>query len=56
MRRPWPLDARDALALAGLGLLVSGVALISVPLALVVAGGLLLALALLGAWRRREEA
>jgi hypothetical protein len=39
------VDARDAIALLGLGLLATGLAMVSVPLALIVTGALLFAAA-----------
>lgn len=45
------IDIFDVLAIAGFGLLVTGIALVHIPAALVVAGFLMLALALYGSQR-----
>jgi len=46
------VGAPDVMALAGLGLLGAGLWMVWPPLALMVVGGLLLALGLVGAWMR----
>ena len=46
------VGATDVMALVGLGLLGAGLWMVWPPLALMVVGGLLLALGLAGAWMR----
>lgn len=46
------VDLNDILILLGLGLLATGLALYSIALSAIVSGGLLLAIGLVGAWRK----
>lgn len=50
MRR-W-VDGCDVLAAVGLGLLGAGVAMVSVPAALIVTGAVLMAMGIVGAYRK----
>lgn len=51
--RPSRADGGDVAAMLGFTLVTAGVLLVSIPLALVVAGALLLALAVWSEWRSR---
>jgi hypothetical protein len=46
------MDVNDLLILVGMGVLAGGLALVSIALAGIVIGGLLLAIGLVGAWRK----
>lgn len=47
------IGARDVCAVAGLGLVAWGLAMVSVPAAIVTTGGILLGLAVIGSMRNR---
>jgi hypothetical protein len=52
MKKP-NLDLNDIFFIVGLGLFTSGIGILSVPAAMIATGGLFLAIALIGAIRKR---
>lgn len=47
------VEIEDVLGLAGIVMLATGLGLISIPLMLIVVGGLLVLISLIGAWRKK---